>query len=107
MNEPDSPDNLDAAMAAVADTVDPTVGPTIGTDPGSPATKQVLIRATAHDHGRWKESADKYGMTLSDFIRTCCNERARDILDCAHPIDQRRYYPWSETCLKCGLRLRG
>jgi hypothetical protein len=100
-------DNLDAAMNAVADGLDPTVSSMIGSDPGSPANKQVLIRATTYDHGRWKEAADKYGMTLSDFIRTCCNERASDILDCPHPINERRFYPWSETCLRCGLRLRG
>lgn len=76
-------------------------------EPGSPASKQVLIRATQFDHDRWKEAADRLGMNLSEYIRSTLNEKTADLIDCLHPLNMRRYYPWSEFCLKCGQRLRG
>ncbi len=98
-------DNLEAAMAQVAATIDPTVSRDLG-KPGAPVTKQVLIRAVPHDADRWKQAADKLGQTMSDFIRTTLNDKAAELLDCSHPIAQRLTYPWSEQCLRCGLRLR-
>lgn len=71
-----------------------------------PASKNILVRLPESDRTRWKEAAEKIGVTVSQLIRDTVNERIRDLLDCPHPIDQRRYYPWSEFCLKCETRLR-
>jgi hypothetical protein len=103
MNE----DNLEAAMNHEAEHMDPTIPPNTGSEPGNPATSQVLIRCTSQDRERWKTSAENRGLTLSDFIRQCLNAEAANILDCPHPINMRRYYPWAEFCLECGMRLRG
>lgn len=100
-----APDNLEAAVNDVAVHLSHTVAP--HTDAGNPASRQVLLRATPHDHDRWKAAAEHLGISMAEFIRNCCNEKARDLLDCDHPLNQRRYYPWSEFCLKCGQRLRG
>lgn len=100
-------DNLEAAMNHEIGHMELTVQTDTGSEPGSPATAQVLIRTTAHDRERWKQAAEKHGMTMSDFIRTAVDEVTRETLDCTHPLNQRRYYPWSEFCLKCGQRLRG
>lgn len=100
-----SPDNLEVAMADVAAYVSHTVATTV--DPGNPASRQVLLRATPFDHERWKTAAEHLGISMSEFIRGCCNEKAQELLDCDHPLNMRRYYPWAEFCLKCGQRLRG
>lgn len=71
------------------------------------ADKQVLIRATQYDKDRWKASADAKGLTVSEWIRSVLNDAARNTLDCSHPINRRRYYPWAEFCLECNMRLRG
>jgi len=99
-------DNLDAAVNREAEHMDLTIKPDTGSTPGNPVTAQVLIRTTEHDRDRWKEAADKHGLTMSEFIRTTLNKEAVETLDCTHPLNQRRYYPWSEFCLKCGQRLR-
>jgi predicted HicB family RNase H-like nuclease len=109
-NSPDfegegSPDNVEAAMHDEASRLSLTVPPS--TVPGSPASRQVLLRATPEDHDRWKAAAEHLGVSMAEFIRGCCNEKARDLLDCGHPLNMRRYYPWAEFCLKCGQRLRG
>lgn len=103
----DTPDNLEAAMHHVADHIEPTVTPETGSEPGSPATAQVLIRTTYEDRERWKEAAERHGLTMSDFLRTVINEAVSNTLDCSHPMNQRRWYPWAEFCLACGMRLRG
>lgn len=103
----DSPqDNLEAAMEKVAETTSKGRSSNIGSKPGEPASKQVLIRANEVDHERWKRAAEARGVSLSEFIRDCLNDRASELLDCQHPLNQRRYYPWSEMCLACGQRLR-
>ena len=101
------PDNLEAAMNHVAEHLDPTVVPETGSEPGSPATAQVLIRTTYEDRERWKLAAERHGLTMSDFIRRAINEVTAETLDCSHPLNQRRWYPWAEFCLACGQRLRG
>lgn len=93
-------------MNKVAETTSTGRSKNTGSDPGEPAGRQVLIRASAADHDRWKEAAAKQGVTLSEFIRDCLNARAKDLLDCPHPLNERRWYPWSEMCLACGQRLR-
>jgi uncharacterized protein (DUF1778 family) len=68
--------------------------------------KQVMIRASEEDHARWKEAAEKNGLTMSEFIKNAANGAAAETLDCLHPVEFRKTYPWSESCLKCGQRLR-
>lgn len=103
----DTPDNLEAAMNHVAEHIEPTVAPDTGSEPGSPATAQVLIRTTYEDRERWKTAAERHGLTMSDFLRTVINEAVSNTLDCNHPTNMRRWYPWAEFCLACGMRLRG
>jgi hypothetical protein len=100
-------DNLVAAMNHVADHVDPTVGSSTGAEPGNPATAQVLVRTTHEDRERWKQAAEARGLSLSDFLRRVIAVAVAEVLDCPHPLQQRRWYPWAEFCLACGNRLRG
>ena len=101
-------DNLKAAMDKETETTlkDMAVS-TTASDGDGPADKQVLIRATEADKERWKRAAEVKGLTMSDFIRGTLNDAAAGTLDCNHPINQRRYYPWAEFCLACNVRLRG
>ena len=73
----------------------------------TPVTSQVLIRATPEEKERWKLAAEQHGQTMSDFIRENCNAAATQTLDCQHPMEFRKTYPWSSTCLRCGQRLMG
>ena len=98
--------NIAAAMSKVMETTSMTVSRIVDEEEGTAGT-QVLIRATDAEKKRWKLAAEKNGVTLSQFIRECLNQNATNTLDCAHPLNQRRYYPWAEFCLACGLRLRG
>lgn len=100
-----SQDNIEVAMAKVAETIKPTRRANTGAEEGSTATKQVLIRTTDEDHARWKEAADKEGITLSEFLRKAANTSASDVLDCKHPQESIKWYPWATKCLKCGARL--
>lgn len=99
-------DNLKAAMKQVAETMPLTRPSNTNADGDATASKQVLIRATEYDRDRWKQAADKEDISLSEFIRNACNHAAAESLDCQHPIEMRKIYPWSETCLKCKTRLR-
>jgi hypothetical protein len=99
-------DNIEAAMDKVAETLETTRVPAGSSKAGDPASKQVLMRASERDHGRWKEAADKLNVSMAEFMRNTCNEAAAALLDCQHPTDQVRYYPWAVTCMKCGTRLR-
>jgi predicted DNA binding CopG/RHH family protein len=98
-------DNLKAAVDKMAETLTPTVSPISQEDDG-PADKQVLIRTTEPERERWKQAASKEGISLSQFIRDTLNARAKELIDCLHPIEFRRWYPWAEFCLKCDSRLR-
>lgn len=98
-------DNIEAAMEKVAETLDPKISTKISDDDG-PADKQILIRSTQRDHERWKLAAEREGKSLSAFVREIVNIQVTEILDCSHPAEYRQSYPWSETCLKCGTRLR-
>ena len=71
-----------------------------------PADKNILVRLTNKDRERWKEASEKIGVTMSQMIRDTVNDKVTEIIDCSHPINMRRYYPWSEFCLKCQRRLR-
>ena len=98
-------DNVEAAMDHLAETMDFNVSRKVSEDEG-PADKQILIRSTQRDHERWKLAAEREGESLSAFVRRIVNGSVTEILDCSHPAESRQTYPWSETCLKCGLRLR-
>lgn len=98
-------DNIEAAMDKVAEDLEPTRVPAGSSKAGQPASKQVLMRATERDHQRWKDAADKCGVSMAEFMRNACNEKAESLLDCSHPMNQIRYYPWAVTCLACGMRL--
>jgi predicted HicB family RNase H-like nuclease len=97
-------DNLDAAMAKVAEDLEPTRRQSAGSKKGEPTAKQVLLRATENDHARWKEAADKKGISMAEFIRDVVNAAAAEILDCPHPSGMKRFYPWATTCLQCGAQ---
>lgn len=101
-----SEDNIEAAMDKIAETLEPTRKPNTGSSPGEPALKQVLIRASEVDHNRWKEVADRRGQSLSEFVRHVCNIEADNELDCQHPMQYRKKYPWAERCTRCGLRFK-
>ena len=87
-------DNKDMAIANPA------------TSNGETVDKQVLIRASEHDRDRWKDAAEKSGTTLSAWIRDSLNKSSSEALDCPHPLNSRRFYPWAEICLACNTRLK-
>lgn len=101
MNE----DNLKMAMDKEVETTLSDM--TVSKSGDDIADKQVLIRATQTDKDRWKAAADSKGLSVSEWIRSVLNEGAKHALDCSHPINRRRYYPWAEFCLECEQRLRG
>ena len=70
-----------------------------------PADKNILVRLTNKDRERWKEASEKIGVTMSQLIRDAVNVKVIEVLDCSHPTNMRRYYPWSEFCLKCSTRI--
>jgi hypothetical protein len=102
--------SIQEAMAEVVEDMSPqdmNVKPVAVTEDGdSPADKQVIVRLTLEERENWKAAADKGGQTLSAFIRDLCNARAEEVLVCSHPVNQRRFYPWAEFCLKCNTRMR-
>lgn len=102
-------DNVEAAMDKVAETLDMTIAPRVKEEEesDSPASKQILIRATQSEHERWKRAAEITETNVSQMVRDLVNKHVTDILDCSHPTNMRRYYPWAEFCLKCSTRLRG
>lgn len=106
-DSPEIPDNVEVAMERVSKMIKPTVPVSLGDEDGPPADKQILIRINDSDRERWKAAADKVHVSMSAFIRDTVNQRVSEVIDCSHPINQRRYYPWAEFCLKCKLRLRG
>jgi len=102
---PTEQDNLKAAVNKLAETIDMSVSAVVGED--GPTTKQIIVRTTDDDHERWKRASQRDGKSMSQFIREVVNSRVSEILDCQHPTNMRRYYPWAEFCLKCNSRLRG
>jgi len=99
-------DNIEAAMAKVAENLTLTRKANTGSTPGEPAQKQVLVRASESDHAKWKEAAEKSGVSMAEFIRDAVNAAAKSSLECEHPVELRKNYPWSEFCLKCNSRIR-
>lgn len=68
--------------------------------------KQVLIRVSESQREQWQAAADADGLSVSEWLRQMADSRWREIFTCVHPIEDRKSYPWSEFCLKCGARLR-
>jgi len=68
--------------------------------------KQVLIRVSETQRDQWQEAAEADGQSVSEWLRQMADSRWREIFSCTHPIESRQVYPWSEFCLKCGVRLR-
>jgi hypothetical protein len=101
----DSDNNLEAAVRHVVESTELTIQPINKTDDG-PSNASVLIRTTEQDRDRWREAAAAAGMTLSAWIRSLLNAEASNMLDCSHPMNMVRFYPWSQMCLKCGKRLK-
>jgi hypothetical protein len=97
-------DNLEMAMDAVAESIKPTRKPKTGAKDGDVAGKQVLIRATDEDHARWKDAAERRGISMAELIRDAVNDVVKEVLDCPHPSNMKRFYPWATTCLQCGYQ---
>lgn len=97
-------DNLEAAMSDVAESITPTRKSNTGAKDGETANKQVLVRATEEDHSRWKQAAEKRGVSMAEFIRDAVNSATKEIIDCPHPTNMKRFYPWATTCLQCGQK---
>lgn len=91
--------NITPAMQRVAEELELTRQSTT-----APADKQILFRASEDERERWKEAADRLGLSMSEFLRTVANKITSDLLDCHHT--NRLVYPWSEFCKDCGIRLR-
>lgn len=96
--------NIVAAMNKVAESIDHSISPISKSDDG-PADKQVLIRTTDQERDRWKEASSHENLTLSAWIRNTLNAEAKRILECDHPMNMMRFYPWAKICTKCGQRL--
>ena len=96
-------DNFDAAAAT--ETKKLGRKKSTGAAPGE-GSNQVLIRASAESHERWKQAAAKQGVSMAEFVRTAADAAAAEALDCFHDPVHRRWYPFAETCLRCGLQLR-
>ena len=106
IGDPVHGDNVEAAMNDLAEGMDLTISTRVSDDDG-PADKQVLIRATERDRERWKRAAEKVGVSLSALVRDVMNKQATDVLDCSHPPQYRKDYPWASFCTKCDMRLNG
>lgn len=98
--------NMHAAMERAMQSGDMSIRP-IAKDDNGTADKQVLIRTTEQDREKWKQASELEGATLSSWIRTTLNNAARNLLECDHPMNMTRFYPWATICTKCGKRLRG
>ena len=93
-----------AAVAAALDEVTLGVSSPTGAEPGE-GTVQVLVRVPAASRDRWKAAAEAAGVTLSEFVRSRCDDAAGEVLDCQHPLAYRKTLPWAEICKACGTRL--
>lgn len=101
---PNEESNIRAAMDKVAETLSPTVSSIVKPDDG-PADKQVLIRTTDFERDRWKQASELEQLTLSAWIRNTLNAEAKRLLECDHPMNMVKFYPWAKICYKCGKRL--
>ena len=98
-----TPAEQEAVAAALDDTTLGVSSPT-GAEQGE-GTVQVLVRVPAQSRDRWKAAAEAKGVTLSEFVRSCCDSGAEQLLDCQHPLQFRKTLPWAVICKACGKRL--
>ena len=87
--------------------VEETIAPAGADEEASSKKAQVLVRVSEGQRDCWQAAAEADGMSVSEWLRQMADNRYREIFECTHPLDQRKVYPWSEFCLKCGIRLRG
>jgi hypothetical protein len=97
--------NLDAAVKYVAENTGLSVSPMEKTDEG-PSSTSVLIRTTEENRERWRKAAEINGQTMSAWIRDVLNARATELLECQHPLNMMKLYPWAKICTKCNTRLK-
>lgn len=100
-------DNLKSAMSKVAENTNMGRRANTGSKPGEPAQKQVIIRTSESSHEKWKKAAELQGVSLAEFIRALVDAEAKKLLECTHPQEFIKSYPWMVKCLKCGERLKG
>lgn len=96
--------NIRAAVDKVMESKDLGVSPMVNDDGGT-ADKQVLIRTTDKQRDYWKRASDISGETLSSWIRNTLDAAAVALLECSHPVNMTKFYPWATICTKCGKRL--
>lgn len=101
----DNQSNITAAMNKVAENLKPTIAKGSADDDGSPSDKQVLIRVTDAERSRWKEAASQGQSSLSAWIKEALNSEAKRVLECDHPVNMTKFYPWATICTKCKQRL--
>lgn len=106
MNPMSEESNMHAAMERAMQSGDMSIRPIQKDDSGT-ADKQVLIRTTESDREKWKQASELEGVTLSSWIRSTLNTAAKSLLECDHPMNMTRFYPWATICTKCGKRLKG
>jgi len=97
--------NVGVAVGGLGDVVG-SVGGSTGSVPGVPAERVVYVRVSDEVHAEWVLVAEGEGVSLSEFVRQCVGPVVDAKLRCVHPVGFRQAYPWSEFCLKCGVRLR-
>jgi hypothetical protein len=71
-----------------------------------PRDRQVLIRVSEVQRGQWQAAAEADGLSVSEWLRQMADSRWREVFTCAHPLEKRQVYPWSEFCLECGTKIR-
>ena len=96
--------NMKAAMSKVVESDDFRIKQ-IPDGEDNVVDKQVLIRVSEKDRQRWKSASEISGKTLSSWIRDILNQEASNLLDCPHPLNEIKYYPWAQICTRCGLRI--
>lgn len=87
------------------DVVDGVVDGVLG-DPSGVKDKTFLVRVSDVERLRWHRAAEADGLKVSEWLRQLADARFREVFECSHPLQDRKVYPWSEFCLKCGVRLR-
>lgn len=96
--------NIKAAMSQVVSSDDLRIKQ-VAEGEDNVVDKQVLIRVSEKDRQRWKQASEMSGKTLSSWIRDILNQEANNLLDCPHPLNEVKYYPWAQICTRCGLRI--
>lgn len=97
--------NLGAAISKVSETTDLNVAPIQKNEDG-PAGTSVLIRTTEQTREMWRKAAEATGLSMSAWIRDVLNARAIELLECQHPMNMMKIYPWAKICTRCNMRLK-